>query len=143
MGRAPRIKVRAARLSGSLLIVLAALLLIEVLRRFSNGEQPIGPAMMIMAAVNTGFNMVRLRLLASDRGKDINFKPSAIFTTNDSYVNAGIVLSGALVMWLKSNIPGLVVGFVVVAIAANGGKEILQEAGKKYASDQAIRIATT
>jgi len=45
VGRAAMVKVRAARLSGFLLIGLAVLLLVEVLRRFAGGEEPVGPAL--------------------------------------------------------------------------------------------------
>lgn len=128
VGRAAMVKVRAARLSGFLLIGLAVLLLVEVLRRFAGGEEPVGPAMMAMAAVNVALNLVCLRLLRRHRGEDVNFKASAIFTSNDSIVNGAIVLSGALVMWLGSNVPDLVLGLVVAGIAANGGREILHEA---------------
>lgn len=130
IGRASAIKVRAARLSGWLLIGLAVILLIEVLRRFLGGEPPVGPAMMAMAAVNAALNIVCLRLLKRHRGEDVNFKASAIFTSNDSIVNLGIVLSGALVMWWGSNLPDLILGLVVSAIAANGGREILSEAAE-------------
>ena len=71
-----------------------------------------------------------LRLLRRHRGEDVNFKASAIFTNNDSIVNGSIVLSWALVMWLGSNIPDLLLGVVVAAIAANGGREILREASE-------------
>ena len=130
VGRAAMVKVRAARLSGYLLIGLAVLLLVEVLRRFSGGEEPVGPAMMAIAAANAALNLVCLRLLRRHRGEDVNFKASAIFTNNDSIVNGSIVLSGALVMWLGSNIPDLLLGVVVAAIAANGGREILREASE-------------
>ena len=130
VGRAAMVKVRAARLSGYLLIGLAVLLLVEVLRRFSGGEEPVGPAMMAIAAANAALNLVCLRLLRRHRGEDVNFKASAIFTSNDSIVNGSIVLSGALVMWLGSNIPDLLLGVVVAAIAANGGREILREASE-------------
>ena len=130
VGRAATVKVRAARLSGYLLIGLAVLLLVEVLRRFAGGEEPVGPAMMAIAAVNAALNLVCLRLLRRHRGEDVNFKASAIFTNNDSIVNGAIVLSGALVMWLGSNIPDLLLGVVVAAIAANGGREILREASE-------------
>ena len=130
VGRAAMVKVRAARLSGYLLIGLAVLLLVEVLRRFSGGEEPVGPAMMAIAAANAALNLVCLRLLRRHRGEDVNFKVSAIFTNNDSIVNGSIVLSGALVMWLGSNIPDLLLGVVVAAIAANGGREILREASE-------------
>ncbi|TDP79561.1 cation efflux family protein [Aquabacterium commune] len=134
VGRSATIKVRAARLSGWLLIGLAVLLLVEVLRRFFGGEPPLGPAMMAMAAVNAALNLVCLRLLKRHRGEDVNFKASAIFTSNDSIVNLAIVLSGALVMWWGSNVPDLVLGLVVCGIAANGGREILSEASE--AADQ-------
>jgi Co/Zn/Cd efflux system component len=130
VGRAPAIKIRAARLSGWLLIGLAAMLLIEVLRRFFGGEPPVGPAMMAMAAVNVALNIICLRLLKRHRGQDVNFKASAIFTNNDSIVNLAIVLSGALVMWLGSNLPDLVLGVVVAGIAVTGGREILTEAAE-------------
>ena len=130
VGRATMVKVRAARLSGFLLIGLAVLLLLEVLRRFAGGEEPVGPAMMAMAAANAALNLVCLRLLRRHRGEDVNFKASAIFTSNDSIVNGAIVLSGALVMWLGSNVPDLVLGLVVAGIAANGGREILREASE-------------
>ncbi|CAN7753249.1 cation transporter [Acidovorax sp. LjRoot66] len=130
VGRAAMVKVRAARLSGFLLIGLAVLLMVEVLRRFSGDEEPVGPAMMVIAAANAALNLVCLRLLRGHHGEDVNFKASAIFTNNDSMVNGAIVLSGALVMWLGSNIPDLILGIVVAAIAANGGREILQEASK-------------
>lgn len=138
VGRAAAVKVRAARLSGLLLIGLAVLLLVEVLRRFTGGEEPVGLAMMAMAGVNAALNLVCLRLLRRHRGEDVNFKASAIFTNNDSIVNGAVVLSGVLVMWLGSNVPDLVLGLVVAGIAANGGREILREA-----SESAEREAST
>ena len=84
--------------------------------------------MMAMAALNAALNFVCLRLLKRHRGEDVNFKASAIFTSNDSIVNLAIVLSGALVMWWGSNLPDLVLGIVVSVIAAWGGREILSEA---------------
>ncbi|KNE25807.1 cation transporter [Achromobacter spanius] len=130
VGRAKAIKVRAARLSGWLLIGLAMMLLVEVLRRFFGGEPPVGPAMMVMAAINAALNVICLRLLKRHRGGDVNFKASAIFTSNDSIVNLAIVLSGALVMWSGSNVPDLILGLVVAAIAAKGGREILSDAAE-------------
>ncbi len=130
VGRGVRTQVFAARLSGWLLIALAAGLVVEVLRRYFGGEPPVGPAMMAMAAVNAIVNQICLRLLARQKGGGVTFKASAIFTSNDSIANIGIVLSGALVMWFGSNVPDLLLGLVVAGIAARGGQEILEEAGK-------------
>ncbi|WP_415789054.1 cation transporter [Bordetella tumulicola] len=134
VGRSQAIKIRAVRLSGWLLIALAAMLAAEVLRRFFGGEAPVGPAMMAMAAANAALNIICLRLLKRHRGEDVNFKASTIFTSNDSVVNLGIVLSGALVLGLDSNLPDLILGLVVSVIAAKGGREILGEASKAVES---------
>lgn len=80
--------------------------------------------------MNAGINVVCLRLLRRHRGQDVNFKASSIFTTNDSIVNLAILLAGILVMRLGSNLPDLILGVIVAAIAANGGREILEEASK-------------
>ena len=130
VGRSVRAKVVAARLSGWLLIGLSILLVGEVIRRFMGSEAPIGPAMMAMAAVNAAINVFCLRLLKRHKGEDVNFKASAIFTSNDSIVNMAILVSGLLVLWLGSNLPDLILGIVSALFAANGGREILEHARK-------------
>lgn len=135
LGRSTRAKVRAARLSGWLLIGLAVALLVEVLRRFFGGEEPVGPAMMAVAGFNFAVNLVCLRLLSRHEEHDINAKASAIFTSNDSLANLGIVVSAALVMWLGTNLPDLVLGIVVAGVAAHGGKEILEIAQEARESE--------
>ena len=134
VGRSVRAKVAAARLSGWLLIGLSVMLLVEVIRRFLGAEEPVGPAMMVMAGVNAGINVFCLRLLRRHRGQDVNFKASSIFTTNDSIVNLAILMAGILVMWFGSNLPDLILGVIVAGIAANGGREILEEASKAAAT---------
>jgi Co/Zn/Cd efflux system component len=128
VGRSPAIKATAARVSGVILLILSVTLAIEVLRRFFAGAEPIGPAMMIAAAINAGFNLVCLRLLRKHRGQDVHFDASWIFTSNDTLVNLGIVVSGLLVMTLRSPLPDLLIGLVTAAIAAKGGREILEMA---------------
>ena len=130
VGRSVRAKVAAARLSGWLLIGLSILLVGEVMRRFMGSEAPIGPAMMVMAGVNAAINVYCLRLLKRHKGEDVNFKASAIFTSNDSIVNMAILASGILVLWLGSNVPDLILGIVSALFAANGGREILEHARK-------------
>lgn len=128
VGRSVATKARAANLSGMLLIVLAFGLLLEVLRRFYAGAEPIGLAMIVTALANAATNVVCLRLLRAHRARGVHFKASWIFTTNDMLANAGIAISGLLVILLNSPVPDLVIGVVVVAIVFAGGREILKEA---------------
>lgn len=135
VGRTLRAKVLAARLSGWLLMGLAVLLSVEVLRRFFGAEAPQGPAMMAMATVNMTLNLVCLRMLKAHQGHGVHFNAANVFTSNDTIVNFGIVLSGILVLWLGSNWPDLILGLIVAGIAAHGGKEILEEASKAEAKE--------
>ena len=128
VGRTIVAKSRAARLSGVLLIVLAVALLIEVIRRFVAGSEPIGLAMIVTALANAATNVVSLRLLRSHRERGVHLKASWIFTTNDMIANLGIVVSGVAVMLFKSSLPDLVIGVLVAAIVLKGGRDILVEA---------------
>jgi Co/Zn/Cd efflux system component len=128
VGRTVVAKVRAARLSGMLLTALGLGLLIEVLRRFFMGAEPIGLAMIITAIANAGTNLLCLRLLRTHREHGVHLKASWIFTTNDMLANLGIVVSGVAVMILSSPIPDLLIGLAVAGIVLSGGWEILREA---------------
>jgi len=128
VGRTVAAKARVARLSGVLLIVLGLALLVEVLRRFFVGAEPIGLAMIVTAIANAATNLLCLRLLRSHRDQGVHLKASWIFTTNDMVANAGIVVSGAAVMFFRSPLPDLIIGLVVGGIVIKGGWDILKEA---------------
>ncbi|MBL8580186.1 MAG: cation transporter [Mesorhizobium sp.] len=128
VGRTIVAKARVARLSGILLIVLGLGLLVEVLRRFFVGAEPIGLAMIVTAIANAATNLFCLRLLRAHRDEGVHLKASWIFTTNDMLANAGIVVSGAAVMFFRSPLPDLIIGLVVVGIVLKGGWDILKEA---------------
>lgn len=139
VGRSAVAKARAARISGWLLMLFAAMLLLEVVRRFFYGAETIGVAMMAMATVNFLLNIVCLRLLARHKSDNVNFRASAIFTNNDSLANLGIVVSGLLISWLGSPIPDLLIGLVVAYIAFQGGREILADAAQAAREPSAVR----
>lgn len=139
VGRTIVAKARAARLSGVLLTALGLGLLVEVLRRFFMGAEPIGLAMIITAMANAGTNLLCLRLLRAHREHGVHLKASWIFTTNDMLANLGIVVSGIAVMIFSSPIPDLLIGLAVAGIVLSGGWEILREAREaqsSVASDQ-------
>lgn len=128
VGRSVAAKSRVAALSGALLIILGVGLLVEVLRRFFVGAEPIGLAMIVAAVANAATNLICLRLLRSHRDQGVHMQASWIFTTNDMLANAGIALSGAAVMFFASPLPDLIIGLVVGGLVLKGGWEILQEA---------------
>ncbi len=128
VGRTIVAKVRVARLSGLLLIAFGLALFVEVLRRFFVGAEPIGLAMIVTALANAALNVVCLKLLRSHRDRGVHLTASWILTPNDMLANAGIVASGAAVMFFASPLPDLIIGLLVGGIVLKGGWNILKEA---------------
>jgi len=121
-------KTRAAMVSGVMLLIFAGGILLDVGRRYVQGSDPIGPTMMVMSAVAGVVNYVCLRLLQRLKQPDVNLRAATTFSFNDFISNGGILIAGALVLWLGTNWPDLLVGLATALIAIKGGIEILRDA---------------
>ncbi|OHB36362.1 MAG: RND transporter [Phenylobacterium sp. RIFCSPHIGHO2_01_FULL_70_10] len=121
-------KTRAAMVSGVMLLVFAVGIVLDVGRRYIQGSEPIGPTMMVMSAVAGVVNYACLRLLQRLKHPDVNVRAATTFSFNDFISNGGILIAGALVLWLGTNWPDLAVGLATALIAIKGGNEILRDA---------------
>ncbi|MDP3801989.1 cation transporter [Brevundimonas sp.] len=130
VGRSETWKSRAAGASGVLLLIFAAGVIADVVRRWLTGAEPLGPTMMVMAVVAAGVNLWCLLLLKRIKVDDVNMRAAETFSFNDFISNGGILVAGGLVLWLGRSWPDLVVGALVALIAAKGGFEILEDARK-------------
>ena len=128
VGRGARWKARAARVSGVLLLVLAAGVLADAWRRFTSGEAPVGALMMGMGVASAALNLLCVRLLRRIEADDVNIRAATTFSANDAVSNVGILVAGALVAWTGRMWPDLVVGVAVALVALWGGIEILRDA---------------
>lgn len=128
VGRGVRWKARAARVSGVLLLVLAAGVLADAWRRFTSGEAPVGALMMGMGVASAALNLLCVRLLRRIEADDVNIRAATTFSANDAVSNVGILVAGALVAWTGRMWPDLVVGVAVALVALWGGIEILRDA---------------
>ena len=141
VGRALIWKTRAARASGILLLIFAAGVLLDVLRRTLMGTEPIGWTMMGMAVVAAIVNLVCLELIRRQRSEDVNMKAAETFSFNDFISNGGVILAGVLVLWLGTSWPDLVAGALIAAVAFKGGIEILQSVREDKRSDSNDPVA--
>jgi cation diffusion facilitator family transporter len=121
-------KTRAAMVSGVMLLLFAGGILLDVGRRYVQGSDPIGPTMMVMSAIAGVVNYICLRLLQRIKQPDVNLRAATTFSFNDFISNGGILIAGALVLWLGTNWPDLLVGLATALIAIKGGTEILRDA---------------
>ncbi|TVP66689.1 MAG: cation transporter [Leptolyngbya sp. LCM1.Bin17] len=127
VGRAVGAKVRAARLSGWLQVVLAMLVLVDGVRRFLEGQSPEPVWMVAIGLLALGSNVTCLLLIAKHRREEIHMRASWIFSKNDVIANLGVIGAGFLVSLTGSAWPDLVVGLLVAAIVLRGGVMILRD----------------
>jgi cation transport ATPase len=126
VGRAARLKLRAAHLSGWFQLVLALGALIEVIRRFVFGSEPEPPLMIGVAVIALIANVTCLLLLARHREGEAHMKASWIFSTNDVIANLGVIVAGVLVGVTGSRLPDLVIGSIIGVIVLSGAMRILR-----------------
>jgi cation diffusion facilitator family transporter len=128
VGRSLRLQARAATASGVLQIALGVGVMVDVVRRFIYGSEPVSALMMGMGLVALAANVTCLILIAKHREGGVHMRASYIFSANDVIANVGVIVSGALVWLLGSRVPDLVVGAVIALIVVGGGLEILRQA---------------
>ncbi|SPU46922.1 cation transporter [Brevundimonas diminuta] len=128
VGRAMAWKRGAARLSGIMLLIFAAGVLLDVGRRWIVGTEPVGWTMMGLAVIAAVVNLICLMLIRRQGSDDVNMRAAETFSFNDFASNGGILVAGSLVMALNQAWPDLVVGLIVAAIAVKGGVDILKDA---------------
>ena len=131
VGKATLIKVRAAYFSGVFQILLALGVLSDVLRRYLFGSEPESMLMMVFGLLALVANVWCLMLIAKHRHGEIHMRASWIFSKNDVIANLGVILSGFLVYWFGSNVPDLLIGFMIALVVIQGGVTIIKDAKKE------------
>jgi len=126
IGKSDVLKLKAAHLSGWLQILLGLGALLEVIRRFIYGSEPVSALMISMGLVALIANVACLMLIAKKKDSGAHMKASWIFSANDVIANAGVILAGFLVWFTGSALPDLLIGLVIVAVVLNGARRILQ-----------------
>lgn len=118
----------AARAAGITLLIFAGGILVDAVRRYSGGSEPVGSTILILGIVGALVNGLCLWLLVRLRRKDVSLRAATTFSLNDFASNGGVFVAGGLVMWTGANWPDLAVGAVVAIIAVKGGIDILGDA---------------
>lgn len=126
VGRSAALKLRAAHLSGWFQMLLALGALLEVGRRVLFGAEPMGAAMMAVAAVALVANVTCLLLIAKHRHGGAHMRASFIFSANDVIANGGVILAGLLVTVTGSAWPDWIIGVIIAAVVFNGAIRILR-----------------
>ena len=84
-------------------------------------------------------NLGCLYLLRKVTTDDVNMRAAETFSLNDAIANGGVLVAGALVLWLGRAWPDLVVGALVAVVAIKGGLEILRDAARTDIDETRVR----
>jgi len=126
VGKSVHVKNKTAFLSGVMQISLGLLCLIEVGRKFYFGSEPLSNFMIMVSIIALIANVWCLALINKHKDGEVHMKASWIFSANDVIVNTGVIISGTLVYFFKTNIPDLLVGGLVSLIVIKGGITIIK-----------------
>lgn len=126
--RSQRWKSSAAAFTGVMLLVLAVGVVLDGVRRFISGSEPLGMVMVALAGVAIAINALSIKLLRTHRREDVNLRAAWTMSINDFVSNFGIIIAGGLVTLWGRNWPDLAVAFGIAAIATYGGIKTLRDA---------------
>jgi len=131
VGRTVRFKVRAARLSGSLLFVLGVGAVLEALRRGLYGSEPASLLILALAALALLVNAIVLRLISSFQQGEVHLKATWIFTRADVIANISVMGAAILVAVTGSRIPDVVIGAAIGLYIVKEAIEILRTTNER------------
>jgi Co/Zn/Cd efflux system component len=127
VGKAIQYKAKAALFNGSLQLVLAGLILVDVIMRLVGGSEPQTGIMLWISLLALAVNLFCFILLSRYRTGDINMRASWICSRNDMIANVGVIISAGLVVWLDSAIPDLIIGTIIALVIVQSSVKIVQE----------------
>jgi cation diffusion facilitator family transporter len=128
IGRTALFKVRAATLSGGILLVLGVGVLVEVGRRLIYGADPLSEWMIGTALLSLVVNLTVLRLLSPMKSGEVHLRATWLFTRADVVANFGVIIAGLLILWLGAPYPDYVIGTLIGLYVIKEAIEILRDA---------------
>ncbi len=131
VGRSLQVKARAAHISGIFQVLLGMGVLFDIVRRFIVGSEPESLLMMAVGLVALIANSICLVLIYKHRQGEVHMRASWVFSKNDVIANLGVIGGGALVAWLGSPLPDLIIGLVIAMIVVRGGIHIIKDANSE------------
>lgn len=119
--------VLAAFINSLLLVAAVVLIVWECVEKFRSGAAVNGLAVMGTAAAGIAVNGFTVLLLSRGQERDINIKGAYLHMLADTLVSIGVVVSGALILWIGAPWIDPVIGLVIAAIICWSGAGLFRE----------------
>ncbi len=137
LDRGTRWRARAALSKGFVQLGFGLLVLGQAAWRASTGDTPDAGAMGWMGVVALAGNTWAFLLLWRHRSDDVNLRSTWLCSRNDLIANTSVLGAAALVWWLDSLWPDVVVGVAIAALFLRTAVTVITEAHSELrAADQ-------
>lgn len=121
-------KKNAARWSGGILVLLGIGIILDVVRRWFFGSEPVGSVMMVYSTVSFAVNLYVLTQVAKFHRGEVHLRASYICTRADVIANLAVFSSGGIVAVTGLSIVDLIIGLLIGLYVLKEAVEILVEA---------------
>jgi Co/Zn/Cd efflux system component len=132
VGRSLRWLAGAAFIKGLIQLAFGIGVAVSIVLGILGDPEPIGLAMVGVAAIALGANLACFSLLLKHRGEDINMRSVWLCARNDVIGNIAVIVSGALVMLLGSYWPDIAVAALVAAVFLHTAYVVLRDATRAW-----------
>jgi Co/Zn/Cd efflux system component len=130
--RGLRWRAGAAFIKGLVQLGFALGIIIGIVIKLLAQPDPVGLAIMAVAAMALVANLACLMLLRRHRGEDINMRSVWLCSRNDVIGNLAVIVSGAAVWLTGSFWPDLVVATLLAAVFLHTSYEVLRDASRAW-----------
>jgi cation diffusion facilitator family transporter len=127
-------RARAALSKGILQLAFGLLVLGQASWHATSGTTPEALAMGAMALVALTGNSYSFYLLSSHRSDDINMRSTFLCSRNDVIANIAVLGAAALVWWLDSRWPDVIVGIAIAVLFLRTAVEVIGESRSELAA---------
>lgn len=122
----------AAFVKGLIQLGFALAVIASIAASLFGEPEPVGIVMMAVAAGALVGNLACFMLLMQHRSEDVNMRSVWLCSRNDVIGNIGVILSGALVLWLDSRWPDLLVASAVALVFLHTSYVVLRDAFRAW-----------
>lgn len=134
LARSDRWKAGVAMLKGLVILALGVGIAINVVAKIQSGVPPSSTLMLVFGALALAANLYCFRLLTRFRHQDVNMASTWECSRNDLINNCGVLLAAALVWWLASPWPDVVIGSLMALVFLRSALRVIAEAAPQLRS---------
>ncbi|MBB5210956.1 cation transporter [Microbulbifer hydrolyticus] len=132
VGKSIQWRAGAAFVKGLIQLGFALAVVASIIASLLGHAEPVGVVMLAVAAVALVGNLTCFVLLMRHRGEDVNMRSVWLCSRNDVIGNIGVILSGALVLWLDARWPDLLIASAVALIFLHTSYVVLRDAFRAW-----------